>query len=133
MKIRLLQDFNAKTTTGARLIAAGTVLDLLEDKAGPLIRAGVAELLGQAHSSSVLQSTGVLLAAHVVTIRAASGELIHLTDDTKERDRLERAGLIVFSTAEAIELQKDPEAVQTVLAIKSTFFGADLLKINRQN
>lgn len=41
MKVEFLQDFEAKTTTGTRQIAAGTVLDLAEDKAGKLLAAGI--------------------------------------------------------------------------------------------
>lgn len=42
MKIEFLKEFEARTTTGTRTIAAGTVLDLGEDKALKLIAAGVA-------------------------------------------------------------------------------------------
>lgn len=43
MKIHFIRDFEAKTATGCRLVAAGTVLDLDETKAAALIAAGVAE------------------------------------------------------------------------------------------
>lgn len=43
MKILFIQDFEAKTATGTRIIAAGTVLDLGEDKASKLVAAGVAK------------------------------------------------------------------------------------------
>lgn len=43
MKIEFLKEFEARTTTGSRTIAAGTVLDLGEDKAVKLIAAGVAK------------------------------------------------------------------------------------------
>lgn len=43
MKVHFTQDFEAKTATGCRLIAAGTVLDLDATKAAALIGAGVAE------------------------------------------------------------------------------------------
>ena len=41
MKVEFLQDFEARTTTGTRAIAAGTVLDLAEDKASKLLAAGI--------------------------------------------------------------------------------------------
>lgn len=41
MKVEFLQNFEAKTTTGTRTIAAGTVLDLAEDKASKLLSAGI--------------------------------------------------------------------------------------------
>lgn len=44
MKIEFLKEFEARTTTGSRTIAAGTVLDLGEDKAVKLIAAGVAKV-----------------------------------------------------------------------------------------
>lgn len=128
MKIRFLQDFSAQTASGARLIAAGTVLDLDEAKAAPLIRAGVAEPAGRDPPGTSSPAAVDLLAAHVVTIRAAGGELIHLTDAAKERDRLERAGLIVFSSAEVAELQKDPEAVPALLIVKAGLPGAVILE-----
>lgn len=43
MKIEFLTDFEARTTTGVQLIAAGRVVDLGEDKANRLIAAGVAK------------------------------------------------------------------------------------------
>lgn len=45
MKVEFLQDFEAKTTTGTRAIAAGTVLDLSEEKAGKLLAAGVVKIV----------------------------------------------------------------------------------------
>lgn len=43
MKITLLQDFTAQTTTGPRLLPAGKTLDLSPDKAATLIAAEIAE------------------------------------------------------------------------------------------
>ncbi len=43
MKITLLKNFEAQTTEGPRLLAAGKELDLPEDKARALIAAGIAE------------------------------------------------------------------------------------------
>ncbi|WP_282753949.1 hypothetical protein [Desulfuromonas thiophila] len=43
MKITLLEDFEAKTTEGPRLLPAGRQLDLAEGKARALIAAGIAE------------------------------------------------------------------------------------------
>lgn len=45
MKVEFLQDFEARTTTGTRAIAAGTVLDLTEDKAGKLLAAGIVKVI----------------------------------------------------------------------------------------
>jgi hypothetical protein len=45
MKVEFLQDFEAKTTTGTRAIAAGTVLDLAEDKASKLLVAGIVKVV----------------------------------------------------------------------------------------
>jgi hypothetical protein len=45
MKIEFLTDFEARTTTGVQLIAAGRVVDLDEDKANRLIAAGVAKAI----------------------------------------------------------------------------------------
>lgn len=45
MKVEFLQDFEARTTTGTRAIAAGTVLDLAEDKAGKLLAAGIVKVI----------------------------------------------------------------------------------------
>ncbi len=45
MKVEFLQNFEAKTTTGTRAIAAGTVLDLAEDKAGKLLVAGIVKVV----------------------------------------------------------------------------------------
>lgn len=45
MKVEFLRDFQAKTTTGNRTIAAGTVLDLAEDKAGKLLAAGIVKVV----------------------------------------------------------------------------------------
>ena len=45
MKVEFLKDFEAKTTTGTRAIAAGTVLDLAEDKASKLLAAGVVKIV----------------------------------------------------------------------------------------
>lgn len=42
MKVEFVQDFEAQTTSGARTIPAGTVLDLLPEKARRLIRADIA-------------------------------------------------------------------------------------------
>lgn len=42
MKVEFTLEYEAKTVTGARRITAGTVLDLAEDKALKLVRAGVA-------------------------------------------------------------------------------------------
>ena len=44
MKVEFLKEFEAKTTAGTRTIAAGTVLDLGEEKARKLIAAGVARV-----------------------------------------------------------------------------------------
>ena len=43
MKIILLKDFTAQTTEGARLLPAGKILDLNEEKAAALIAAEIAE------------------------------------------------------------------------------------------
>lgn len=43
MKITLLRNFEAQTTQGPRLLSAGKVLDVAEDKAAALIAAGIAE------------------------------------------------------------------------------------------
>lgn len=128
MKIRLLQNFTAQTATGARLIAAGTVLDLDEAKAAPMIRAGIAAPLGRDPPGSSSPAEADLLAGHVVTIRAAGGELIHLTDNEEERDRLQRSGLIVFKSAEVAELQKNPEAVPALLIVMAGLPGAVILE-----
>lgn len=45
MKVQFLQDYEAKTATGSRTIAAGTVLDLEEGKALRLIKAGLAKVV----------------------------------------------------------------------------------------
>lgn len=45
MKVEFLQDFEARTTTGTRAIAAGTVLDLAEDKASKLLAAGIVKVI----------------------------------------------------------------------------------------
>lgn len=45
MKVEFLQNFEAKTTTGTRAIASGTVLDLAEDKAGKLLAAGIVKVI----------------------------------------------------------------------------------------
>ncbi len=45
MKVEFLQDFEARTTAGTRAIAAGTVLDLAEDKAGKLLAAGIVKVI----------------------------------------------------------------------------------------
>ena len=45
MKVEFLQNFEAKTTTGTRTIAAGTVLDLTEDKASKLLVAGIVKVI----------------------------------------------------------------------------------------
>jgi hypothetical protein len=45
MKVEFLRDFQAKTTTGNRTIAAGTVLDLAEDKASKLLVAGIVKVV----------------------------------------------------------------------------------------
>ena len=45
MKVEFLQDFEARTTTGTRAIAAGTVLDLAEDKASKLLAAGIVKVV----------------------------------------------------------------------------------------
>lgn len=50
MKIEFLKEFEARTTTGSRTIAAGTVLDLGEDKAVKLIAAGVAKAAAEGPS-----------------------------------------------------------------------------------
>jgi len=42
VKIEFLKEFEAKTASGTRTIATGTVLDLGEDKACKLIAAGIA-------------------------------------------------------------------------------------------
>lgn len=44
MKIEFLKEFEAKTTTGTRIVTAGTVADLAEEKAVKLIAAGVAKV-----------------------------------------------------------------------------------------
>lgn len=44
MKVEFVKDFEARTTTGTRTIAAGTVLDLEEGKARKLVTAGVARV-----------------------------------------------------------------------------------------
>jgi len=44
MKVEFLQDFAATTTAGTRTIAAGTVLDLADDKAAKLLAAGVVKV-----------------------------------------------------------------------------------------
>ena len=43
MKIEFITDFEARTTTGVQLIAAGRIVDLADDKALKLIDAGVAK------------------------------------------------------------------------------------------
>jgi hypothetical protein len=43
MKIEFITDFEARTTTGVQLIAAGRIVELAEDKALKLIDAGVAK------------------------------------------------------------------------------------------
>lgn len=50
MKIEFLKEFEARTTTGTRTIAAGTVLELGEDKAVKLIAAGVAKAAAETPS-----------------------------------------------------------------------------------
>jgi len=45
MKVEFLRDFEARTTAGGRTIAAGTVLDLAEEKAGKLIAAGIVKVV----------------------------------------------------------------------------------------
>ena len=45
MKVEFLQSFEAKTATGSRAIAAGTVLDLAEDKASRLLAAGIVKVV----------------------------------------------------------------------------------------
>lgn len=45
MKVEFLQNFEAKTATGPRPIAAGTVLDLAEEKAGKLLAAGIVKVV----------------------------------------------------------------------------------------
>lgn len=43
MKVEFIKDFEAKTPSGKKLIPAGVTLDLPEEKAAPLIQAGIAK------------------------------------------------------------------------------------------
>ena len=126
MRVKFIKDYEAKTGTGARLIKAGTVLDLSPEKAQALINAGVAKAVDIEGFTLPLLDEGQEL---IIAWLTESGRKVYLTESPEVKARHEKQGEAWFTYDELKAIEGiSREEVERVIEAKEVFPGADVIE-----